>query len=682
MALSPRSVNKIIGPGSQPPPPSKLSQEIKLRQAQAQARARVASRSASTGSVVHNTVNHKSLSGSPSKRQETPEWKKRLVYGELSYGEQPDLFTSAATGLENIFKPPPAAPDPPAKGHETPDQEPESQYEVTLPSSPPQYPRDPSTVDIRVEDSIQEPFEMPQKRAPTSMRYRLNDDSAQGDQSLQEGDSYSEWPSVNETALSVPQDDASDPQSRKVSGQSVVRNEDFSPILLERRQASNGEVGFGPSDLPPDELRKRLEKLKTNQMVLSADASPVSQDGEPEANNSETTANYGGLGGFVNLRRGGRSEDGSFRQHMLSSALNDSSELNPEESLQASTPKQFPTVKVQHWDSTENLPTESPEYPRPPDPSPEKKVAQLHPASGSPLKLFQPYDTFTNQTLLRRLSQFEGQASEAVPSPDHKIADPSEDFSINADPSCMMSPPRSPTRRGNDKGRRMSQFGAGELDGYEFNDDFSFEANGDSMFDGDKENCGPDGESVHLPRAPNFGLSLNSSPDETDDLIVRRSRQRPIMTPHPAKFSARTEAIGMRAETQLTVPIVSDILSTPLRGDMSDIKRPRTSPSKDPTPKRRRTLHKSDIGYELFEQSHALDSVQHSHLQMQSAITGQLDDGQDEQDDRDALAKQSIARPRMPTPNQRSSVQRDRQPLAEIEQSPPPLQTLPGWRDH
>lgn len=669
-ALSSRSVNKIIGPGSQPPPPSKLSQEIKLRQAQAHARARVASRSASTGSVVHNTVNHKSLSGSPSRRKETPEWKRRLVYGELSYGEQQDLFTSAATGLENIFKPPPAAPDPPAKGHETPDQEPESQYEVTLPSSPPQYPRDPSTVDIRVDDSVQEISEMAQKRAPTSMRYRRNGDSAQGDQSLQEGDSYSEWPSVNETALSVPQDEASDPQSRKVSGQSVVRNEDFSPILLERRQASNGEVGFGPSDLPPDELRKRLEKLKTNQMVLSAGGSLASRDGEREANNSETTANYGGLGGFVNLRRGGQSEDGSFRQHMLSSALNDSSELNPEESLQASTPKQFPTVKVQHWGSTENLPTESPEYPRPPDPSPEKKVAQLQPASGSPLKLFQPYDTFTNQTLLRRLSQFEGQTEEA-PSPDHKLADRSEDFSINADPSCMVSPPRSPTRRGNDEARRMSQFGAGELDGYEFNDEFSFEPNGDSLFDGDKENCGPDGESVHLPRAPNFGLSLNSSPDESDDLIVRRSRQKPIMTPHPAKFSTRAEVAGTRVETQLTVPIISDILSTPLRGDVSDIKRPRTSPSKDPTPKRRRTLHKSDIGYELFEQSHALDSVQHSHLQMQSAITGQLEDGQDEEDGRDALAKQPIARPRTPTPNQRSSVQRDRQPLAEIEPSPP-----------
>ncbi|KAM7194879.1 hypothetical protein V8F20_007744 [Naviculisporaceae sp. PSN 640] len=670
-ALSPRSVNKIIGTGSQPPPPSKLSQEIKLRQSQA--RARVASRSASTGSVVHNTVNHKSLTGSPSRRQETPEWKRRLVYGELDYGEQQDLFTSAATGLENIFKPPPAAPDPPAKGHETSDQEPVSQYEVTLPSSPPQYHRDPSTVDIRADDSVQEFSEMPQKRAPTSMRYRLNDDSAQGDQSLQEGDSYSEWPSVNDTALSVPQDEVSDPQLRKVSGQSVVRNEDFSPILLERRQASNGEVGFGPSDLPPDELRKRLENLKTNQMVLSADASLAPQGDDLEANNSETTANnYGGLGGFVNLRRGGRSEEGSFRQHMLSSALNDSSELNPEESLQASTPKQFPTVKVEHWGSAENIPTESPEYPRPPDPSPEKKAAQLQPASGSPLKLFQPYDTFTNQTLLRRLSQFEGQATEEAPSPGHKLADPSEDFSINADPSCMMSPPRSPTRRGHDKGRRMSQFGAGELDGYEFNDEFSFDANGDSMFDGDKENCGPDGESVRLPRAPNFGVSLNSSVDESDELVVRRSRQRPVMTPHPAKFAGRTEAAGARGETQLTVPIASDRLSTPLRGDLSDIKRPRTSPSKDPTPKRRRTLHKSDIGYEVFEQSQALDSVHHSHLQMQSAITGQLEDSQDDQqDDREALAKHPMPRPRTPTPMQRSSVQRDRQPLAEIEPSPP-----------
>ncbi|KAK4208895.1 septation initiation network scaffold protein cdc11 [Rhypophila decipiens] len=686
VALSERSVNKIIATASRTPPPSKLSQEIRVRsqsqsQSQSQSRPGTHNRAVSSGSVVHNTVNHKSLGESPSRRAETPEWKRRLVYGDLSYGEQPDLFTSAATGLENIFKPPPAAPDPPARGHETRDQETESQYELTLPSSPPQYHQEASAVDIRVDDSAQEYSEMAQKRAPTHMRYRLNEDSAEAsriaDQSLQEGDSYSQWPSVDldQNGLSLPQDEVSDAQSRKVSGQSVVRNEDFSPILLERHQASNGDVAYGPTDLPPDELRKRLENVRKDQLVLETDASHGAQDSELEANNSDTTANYRALGGFVNLRRGGQSADGSFRQHMLSSALNDTSELNPEESLQASTPKQFPTVKVQQWDSAENMSTESPDYPRPPGPSPEKKVPQLQNASGSPLKLFQPYDTFTNQTLLRRLSQFEEKAAEETPS----RAQESEDFSINPDPSCMLSPPRSPTRRARDR-RRLSQFGAGELDGYEFNDEFSYEANGNSMLDADKENCGPDGESVHLPRAPSFGMSRDSLPDESDDLIVRRSRQKP-WTPHPSKFANKGVDPAMRAETRLSVPITGELLSTPVRGDISEIKRPRTSPSKDPTPKRRRTLHKSDVGYELFlEQSQALDSVHHSHLQMQSAITAQVDDSQDDdqEDDGEVFTKREMARPRTPTPMQRhgqGSAPPAFRPLIDSESRKPSIRT-------
>lgn len=654
--LNERSVNEKPGASSRPQQPSKLSQEVKLGR-----RGRGGSRSASTSSVVHNTVNHKSVSASPSRRRETPEWKRRLVYGDLSYGEQPDLFTSAATGLENIFKPPAPAPDPPARGHETPDEEPISQYEVTLPSSPPQYRQDPSTVEIHVDESVQQSSEMPERRAPTSMRYRRNDDdSAQSDHSLQE-ESYSQQPTVEQTALSLPQEEGSDLQSRKVSGQSVVRNEDFSPILLERRQASNGEVGFGPSDLPPDELRKRLEKLQINQMVVGADVSVDSPTKTPEEGNSRSAANLDGLGGFVNFRRGGRSEDGSFRQHMLSSALNDTSELNPEESLQASTPKQFPTVRVEQWGG-EEVSTESPDYPRPPDPSPEKRTVNSQGSAGSPLKLFQPYDTFTNQTMLRRLSQFEGQTLEETPSRAQG------DHSVNEDPSYMTSPPRSPTRRGTTRGRNISQFGAGELDGYEFHDEFSYEANGDSMLDADKENCGPDGESVNLPRAPIFNLTHASSPDESDGLVVRRSRQKPL-TPHPAKFYGRAEDISMRVESRLSVPLTGDVLSTPLRADMSDIKRPRTSPSKDPTPKRRRTLHKSDVGYELFDQSHALDSVQQSHLQMQSALTGPFDDAQGNEDQHDG-PEVDIIRPRTPTPHQRSSVQRERQPLAEIEMSP------------
>ncbi|MBE3042344.1 hypothetical protein IMZ48_07135, partial [Candidatus Bathyarchaeota archaeon] len=94
---------------------------------------------ATVNSVIHNTVHQRPPSASPSKGKGfTPEWKRRLVYGNVAYGDQRDLFCSAAAdGLEGIFKPPP--PDV-AGDTEDPFLEGDSNHnETTLPSSPPVY---------------------------------------------------------------------------------------------------------------------------------------------------------------------------------------------------------------------------------------------------------------------------------------------------------------------------------------------------------------------------------------------------------------------------------------------------------------------------------------------------------------------------------------------------------------
>ena len=150
--LSERSANDINIRGL-PRSPSKLSQEIKQLQ-----RGRNASRSVSAstaGSVIHNTVQHKSLSASPARdKGQTPEWKRRLVYGELAYGEHRDLFSSAGTGLENIFKPPPVAPPDTIDEQDEDEQMPEN--EMTMPSSPP-IRRHIDSFDVYVDESaIQE----------------------------------------------------------------------------------------------------------------------------------------------------------------------------------------------------------------------------------------------------------------------------------------------------------------------------------------------------------------------------------------------------------------------------------------------------------------------------------------------------------------------------------------------
>lgn len=651
--LGERSINERLAALRRTP--SKLSQELSPNGRDCHA-CRSASAS-TTNSVVRKSFLRKSLNASQSKGQggETPEWKRRLVYGDLSYGEQKDLFTSAGTGLENMFKPPLAMSGPSQNGRtESSYQERDSQLDVAVPSSPPpfHYHRDPSTVEIHVDEAHHDSSQWPLTEGSMAVRTRHTDERADasresGSGTHHEGCSH-HTSNINQTALSA------DGESRKVSGRSDIRNEDFSPIILERRQASDGGPTFSPADLPPDELRKRLEMLRRNQMIVTGDVNDGTTQNGTAPRHLEVTQDHFRLEGFVNFQRGGRSGEGSFRNHVLSSALNDSSELNPEESLQASTPKQFPSVRVEQWDLSQHGSIDSPDFPRAPDPSPEKRRVPVHLSPDSPLKLFQPYDTFTNQTLLRRLSQMHEEGGE-------------NSFSIAVDESRLQgdSPSRLLLPASHDGGEDHSsayanRFGAGELDGYEFNDEFSHMTHDATGMDGDKENRDPDEDSILPTRPPIFDLTRESSPFEIPELVVDRRRR--STTSHPPRRSGRA-----------SFPAYVDLSPPGGRRDLSgpEFKRPRTSPSKDPTPKRRRTLHRSDVSYGTEEFDSVADSAQLSHHQGRSALGRFREDAHSssQHDAADFNGRQSV-RPRTPTPNQRSSLQRERQPLAQMERSP------------
>ncbi|KAL2116345.1 hypothetical protein VTJ04DRAFT_8512 [Mycothermus thermophilus] len=579
----------------------------------------------SANSVVRHTVHRKSLGSSKGKGgAETPEWKRRLVYGDISYGEQRDLFTSAGTGLESIFKPP----------HSTPGQSKNPTHEHSrlnqvMPSSPPPEPQEHTGPEPGQPEDSPQPAPQPRKRGPIT--YRCTDESAdasaRGTQRSTQGDSSSHL-------TAMPR--GTEPDSRKVSGRSDIRNEDFSPIILERRQASNGTTTFAPAEVPADELRRRLENLQKDQLQVTGDANDGSVRMHSSRVGETTTQEFAKLNeGFVNFQRGSRSEEGSFRHHLLSSALNDSSQLNPEESLQASTPKQFPTVRVERWDESEQAPSDASNLPGGPDKRP---VPPPHLApTGSPLKLFQPYDTFTNQTLLRRLSRV------------HDEHDGSY-FSIAQDPDSPMQQERNNPHRllppvDNRGAAHPNRFGAGELDGYEFNDShLTHDATG---LEGNKENRDPD-ESVLPPRSPIFNLPHNSSPSELPDLVVNRRRK--SGTSHPNRRHGRT-----------SLPGHSELLSpSGGRRDSSgpEVKRPRTSPTKAPTPKRRRTLHRSDISY-----SEEPESPPFTRWQGLRNLHHLDHDDEGQQEDH------SPPRSWTPSPDPRPS-QRDRQPLSEIERSP------------
>ncbi|KAI1404133.1 hypothetical protein F4819DRAFT_165154 [Hypoxylon fuscum] len=694
-ALNERSLNDINIRGSQ----QRVSQESKGSQ-----RGRHFSRSVSAStvasSVVHNTVQHsKSQSTSPSKgRENVPEWKKRLVYGELNYGETKDLFSSAGTGLENIFRPPPPQE---YTGDETIEAEEYGVNDQTLPSSPPPYSRhmqyqtrtpeeesyEQSTNESLVRHSPPPPKRMAFRRTEEEVEdsSRFGSVTSDGRNGQEEGTNE---PSEQSVTSSNPNNGLD--ESRKVSGQSVIRNEDLSPILISRQHSGDGQINFAPVELPAAQLQKRLEKLRRNQMVL--DSEPNSRLGQEPTTNADGTPKFDSTdefvknGGFLNVQRGGRSGEGSFRRRPLSPPLPiDTSDILPESSLQASTPKQFPTVRIDRVASANSnnynnidYPvsplTLSPVIPRAPHPSPEKRLHPPSGGSGSPLKLFGPYDTFTNQTLLRRISQFEEGMTD---SPSRSMLD--DTFPAQESPSkshvnkgfVAQSSPRKASQPGFGHVENLddiSTFGAGELDGYEFSEDVTQSSIDHSQFT-NKENMAPMDDSLPPSHFLKFQFNQDLSMEGSFLNVQRRRQKRLSSSFTPRRSIARSKASSSRPQSS-SHPNGSNYggQATPKR-DGSDGKRSRDSPTKDPTPKRRRTLHRSDIAYGLEDRHSMVESVQLSTRTMQSAIGRKrlsISQGEPQEEaDPSTLAARQILRPRSPTPGQKSA-SRERQPLANL----------------
>ncbi|KAI0097865.1 hypothetical protein GGR51DRAFT_540005 [Nemania sp. FL0031] len=700
--LSERNANDINIKAAQLGP-SKLSQEAKLSY-----RGRRLSRSTSAstaGSVIHNSIlPDKSHSTSPAKdRENVPEWKRRLIYGEFDYGESKDLFSSAATGLENIFRPPQA---PGACSGGSPDNEGYTINETTLPSSPPPYVGNRHRISDEDSISEQDEYDMSTQQnitLPKPVSFRPTGDDSAGISSDDAPPGKEEdFDESNALLNRVPESSTLSSrrrqlldESRKASGQSDIRNEDFSPIFIARHSSEGGGISFAPMDLPAHQLRKKLEILRRNQMILDSELGDKSAEAmatRSGAGDLEDTEDYARNGGFLNLQRGGRSMEGSFRRRPLSPPINmDTSEMLPESSLQASTPKQFPTVRTERFVSAGSKyilrSPPSPSLPRAPHPSPEKQPQPVSTKTTSPLKLFGPYDTFTNQTLLRRISQFEDQ--------------PSNSFSYYADETSELSMPAADTEAKSHDGApappvpttkrpqadldphgisdTVNRFGAGELDDYEFDGDDSINSSVLSRSE-EKENIAPSGGRIP---SRSFNFHIHEDTSEGGSLVVGRHRGRASRSASSAprvQVSGSLDGPYSRIPTGLRGPS-SSLPSGPKR-DGSEGKRPRTSPSKDPTPKRRRTLHRSDIAYGLEGQHVAIETVQSSHYTMQSAIIR----------DRKHTRLNELQNPadsdvpvdtRSPNPDPKLNQSHDRLPLGELALKPVPgLATAPMSGDN
>ena len=607
------------------------------------------------GSVIHNTVQSQSPSGEI--HDQTPEWKRRLVHGNTQYGEQRDLFSSAANGLQGMFEPP--LDNLPGEYEEAEGQ---SQHESTMPSSPPPYSRRRASAELEEEvntlEEEDEGLEHPNdvtpspspRRVQRDIQYRLNveDVSAIDTPSNRLGSNHPNNVEIyrDESCLSATPAIIVE-NTRKVSGQSDTRNEDFSPILIGKHSDEEGKVDFAPLELPAEQLKEKLERLRLNQLLwdTQVDACDALGEGEGESIVMDSAEEFAQQGGFINFRRGERSDDSSFRHRTLSPGFGvDTSEMLPEESLQASTPKQFPTVRTEATNSypnTESL--SSPSLPRAPFPSPDKRQMRMEGQAGvsrsSPLKLFGPYDTFTNQTLLRRISQFEEGIS-GINSPRSMASHATKPRQLAGSPSTSFS-------------GRVSEFGAGEFEGFEFSSDLSYAADDESRAsDHNKENL--------LPQARPLGLPLNGlsphqlSPNREAEIIVRRRRNRSS----PSSVNKHLRVNSISSQLRMSVGLAHgapDNSGTPKRDTGSEGKRLRMSPAVDPTPKRRRTLHRSDIAY--GRENPSIIEVARQRMQL---LMGE--DGQDglgfEFAGPQVLASRSILRPRTPSGKLRQASRR------------------------
>lgn len=672
--LSERSRNENNIPLSQRNhQPSKLRSEIPLSP-----RGRKLSRpssASSTHTTEYNTIQHnKSLSASPKKStKDTPEWKRRLVHGDVGYGEQRDLFSAA--GLETIFQPPPT---------EITIKKPSAFGESSImPSSPPLYrtrlePPQFDDSELSSEDSVQEDGD----NLPQDMRNKMAEDfgSEFSTNDLSRGSDFR--PTALNTLSPVKEHfDAEDipfpakkgylDVGRTISGQSDTRNEFLSPIYLTTEHTLSSKVGVSPTEISPAELQERLEKLRTD--------GPIGDDTEELENNSRPitgdTDDFRRNGQFVNVQRGGRSEEGSFQRRMLSpSSLPaiDESVLTFDDSAHDSSEKQLPKIrKIRASNELLEPPVNLQSLPIAPALHHSPSKSPVKGSSGSPLKLFDTHDTFTSKKLLRRLSQYEDRGSElepdVPPNTAHETTHHQMDSADNSRPasgSSRLSKERKP--------RRFSSFGVGDLDSFRFSEDASFESNGSILHNDDVENKALP---VLDPKSQTtFRFRLDSSSN------MKGGVDRAYSGKHRSasnSSSRRSLKVRKRSSTGSTPPStvlpswqMNENLKTPRRSNgEAEGKRLLRSPLKDPTPKRRRTLHQADISLPLQpdEPLVSISGVSRPSTQPAMGKTRQNNERHFQAANPKILAMRQLLRPRTPTPSQRNSQQHEEAPFTEPE---------------
>ena len=562
--------------------------------------------------------------------QATPDWKRRVLKENVGKG---DLFSPI--GLESVFRPPTIGSKPSLK----PAIEKEPSKIDEFPSSPVPYP-------VLARQSPKAPNGDPNKPtlilAPQSELSRQDGSKYMAPQEIELPSTIEKQVErVSSTNIRPPDPISSStatmgrspvlptaptPPQLRAYDRSTLRSasngtnhsrissvpdkspdENISPFYVSRHNTVDGRVEYAAVDMSMQRLRSQMDKLRMQQQNIPSSRSSdheidyadsrlsdrppslglldeLTSQSLPDDLSMGTDA-YAANGGFVSIHRGGYSNDGSFQRRPVSPSLLqdlDGPSLKSQTSTThnvASSPKlseKFSQTKS----STPSSPPKTPKHEKNDSAGSNERPR----SSGSPLKLFDKYDTFTNDRLARRMSKFEETLQQ-------DLQGKSSTDSVNAGSSPSPGPKRRLQRSQHqsnsnvEKGPRISSFGSSDLDDHQFP---AYKAPGSQSQDADS------------PELLHSNLSDSrferSSHDRYTDGHARKNRKLKGRIKDGVDMPEQHKEIGLRGARAKSSKErhhqvehgQRDILQT------NTGKRLYHSPAKDPAPKRRRTLQSSE----------------------------------------------------------------------------------------
>ena len=604
---------------------------------------------ASLDSILYDgTVAQKPVVKSPTKDvpiHDTPEWRRRLLKGQIGYGDQKDLF--APMGLENIF----AKPD----GATSEDKLPKRKLDMlknlgAMPSSPPPW----SSADREEEELPRDEHE--------NVNYSYRHFQAQPTRA-QNPEGYTRAQSGDFSQLG--EDVGQQGGTRTVSGQIEFENENFSPVYL----TTNLKVGAKAAPIPNfrgSELANRLRHIGTPPPTHATppipEANSVSQnrdesyfarlqdDSLPE-DLPAGTPDLADVGRFVEMRRGGYSQDGSFRRRPLSPSPQ---RPLPRSALRTeTTPETEPNTDPR---AANDVACSAIEHsPRTPHRNGLSKTQGLErtKSSGSPLKLFDAHDTFTTNRLHRRLSQLDHKSEKAASS--SAQMNKSETTKIVQKASLLTSVQEVSMQKrvnvdrddGQCQTQRVGTFGQGVFNRHQFSGEFSILSSPVSEGQSAPDES-PSFDVLPPGSRPPLKFQYDGSPISQEP--SRAKRQGLTRVTNPFRAAGLSKSQQDRRASTMQQELVEDQI------EYTEGKRGPTSPFKNPTPKRRRTSQSLKEDEDDMSSS-GLQPTKDSHAAMQSIVGRKRKDARPDLSnnvaDPEVLARRHILRPRNPTPSQR-----------------------------